>query len=141
MIRAGLLALVLSIAVWFWWHRNGDTAMDGEVGYEVEVPTKDLDEDGDGAMQADASDGDPEGGEDGQLSDDVAADFAREKIHLINAQQAPIVKVFKATTAMISNIDQRTIPFAHFWSEEVRAAAKSRPILAGIDELLDNMMQ
>ena len=74
-------------------------------------------------------------------SSSLASAFAREKIQLVNADQAPIVKLFKAAKTGVSRVEPRAIPFSHFWNKEVRHAAKSKPILAGIDELLDSMMQ
>lgn len=74
-------------------------------------------------------------------SSSLASAFAREKIQLINTSHAPIVKFFNAAKAGISRIEPRAIPFSHFWDESVRNTAKSNPILAGIDELLESMMQ
>ena len=74
-------------------------------------------------------------------SSSLASVFAREKIQLINTSHAPIVKLFIAAKAGISRIEPRTIPFSHFWNEDARNKAKTNPILAGIDELLESMMQ
>ena len=74
-------------------------------------------------------------------SSSLASAFAREKIQLVNADKAPIVKLFKAAKNGVSRVEPRAIPFSHFWNEDVRNKAKSEPILAGIDELLDSMLQ
>ena len=74
-------------------------------------------------------------------SSSLASAFAREKIQLVNTDRAPIVKLFKAAKTSISSVEPRAIPFSHFWNEDVRNKAKSEPILAGINELLDSMLQ
>lgn len=71
----------------------------------------------------------------------LASAFAREKIQLVNTNQAPIVKLFKAAKAGISSVEPRAVPFSYFWNKEVWDTAKSKPVLSGIDELLDSMLQ
>ena len=100
-------------------------------------------DDGDSAEEEDSIDGVSKDStmESEADPDSLASAFAREKIKLINADQAPIVKLFQGAKAVVSNTDPRTIPFSHFWNKEVRQRAKSQPVLSGIDELLDSMMQ
>ena len=127
-------------------HRHDDAAIDAE------RLSNDMDEEED-TEEADAAGAlsindtlPPQDKEDEQEDDEddsssLASAFAREKIQLVNADQAPIVKLFKAAKTGVSRVEPRAIPFSHFWNKEVRHAAKSKPILAGIDELLDSMMQ
>ena len=98
-------------------------------------------DDGDSAEEEDSIDGVSKDSTMESEADSLASAFAREKIQLINADQAPIVKLFHGVKAVVSNTDPRTIPFSHLWNKEVRQGAKSQPVLSGIDELLDSMMQ
>ena len=82
------------------------------------------------------------------VADAVAAEplfvstFKREKIQLLNADKAPIVKLFNAAKTTLTSIEQRrAVPFSHFWNKEVRTTAKAQPVLSGLDDLLDAMMQ
>ena len=157
MIRTGLVALVIA-AILFCWHRSGSggesDANDSEgqveavnhiivddLGMEeAEQQTSnddDVEKEGTGATdeyvvtEEEQSDG----------ASSLASAFAREKIRLVNADQAPIVKLFQGTKTAVSNINPRAIPFSHFWNKQVRDNAQSQPVLSGIDELLDCMMQ
>ena len=155
MIRAGLFALTISVIL-FWWHRSGESDANNSEGQveavnhvivndlameEAEQPSTGNDDDVEeeetgatdeyGVTEEEQSDG----------ASSLASAFAREKIQLINADQAPIVKFFQGAKAAVSNIDPRAIPFSHFWNKEVRDNAQSQPVLSGIDELLDVMMQ
>lgn len=93
---------------------------------------------GDSSSSEDVVKGDEEDEED---SSSLVSAFAREKIQLVNTDRAPIVKFFKAAKAGISSVEPRAIPFSHFWNKDVRDTAKSKPILAEIEELLDSMFQ
>ena len=155
MIRAGLFALTISVIL-FWWHRSGESDANNSEGQveavnhvivndlameEAEQPSTgnddDVEKEGTGATdeyvltEEEQSDG----------ASSLASAFAREKIRLVNADQAPIVKLFQGTKTAVSNINPRAIPFSHFWNKQVRDNAQSQPVLSGIDELLDCMMQ
>ena len=151
MIRAGLVALVIS-ALLFWWYRSAEETAEKDDGLgtlshsvdnlemeDAEEPSNYDDSEGEetdatneyGVAEEEQSDG----------TSSLASAFAQEQIRLINADQAPIVKLFQGAKAAVSNIDPRTIPFSHFCNKEVRDSAQSQPVLSGIEELLESMMQ
>ena len=154
MFRAGLFALVIA-AILFWWHRSGESDAndsDGQVEAvnhivndlameEAEQPSTGNDDDVE-EEETDATDEyDVTEEEQSDGASSLASAFAREKIRLVNTEQAPIVKLFQGAKAAVSNIDPRAIPFSHFWNKQIRDNAQSQPVLSGIDELLDCMMQ
>ena len=153
MIRAGLVALVIAVIL-FWWHRSfGESDANDSEGKveaanhsvndlgmeEAEQPSNDDDTKEEEADATDEYVVTEEEQSDGASS--LASAFAREKIRLVNADQAPIVKLFQGAKTAVSNINPRAIPFWHFWNKQVRDNAQSQPVLSGIDELLDCMMQ
>ena len=148
LIRVGMVILAAGL---FWWYQNdrgeassnpnssqdmvGAVAEDnlsvGDVAVEDSTETEEVSHSSDVDNVADAVAAEPL----------FVSTFKREKIQLLNADKAPIVKLFNAAKTTLTSIQQRRVPFSHFWNKEVRTTAKAQPVLSGLDDLLDAMMQ